>query len=437
MPGLKYWIDSTSFGQGARKINNGLTSIAKQAVSTGKRIASIVNPFNSLIGTVATGFGIAQLGKAGDEFVNMAAQLEYLTGNSQDAEYAQRQLYKMSQETRTGIIENSKALSRFALASEMTNLSMDQNIKVLGTINKLMLMSGTNTQEASAAMVQLGQALASGRLQGDEFRSISENAPALANELAKALQVTRGELREMSKQGELTSEIMGQAFLKIADSGTVTADKLPLTIKSMATKTFNALKNLWDKINDRTGLLSWVASGFDNLSLWIDNNINLIVHYVERFKDSLVNVIWPKIKQFFADFTNGFEFSFVKTFEKIGPLAENFFVRSIELANILIPNLRTLFSWVQNIANAFKLAYEYSKFIPIIRSSTALANSTLEAGSAIINTAIEKSNQNTNNANQNTSDTNGTTVINNFNQNISKNDIEDISTRQIIQGARL
>jgi phage tail tape-measure protein len=55
-------------------------------------------------------------------------------------------------------------------------------------------------------------------LQGDEFRSISENIPPLLDIFAKELGVTRGELKELGSYGKITSEIIATSLLKETDN---------------------------------------------------------------------------------------------------------------------------------------------------------------------------------------------------------------------------
>ncbi len=58
-------------------------------------------------------------------------------------------------------------------------------VKFTELMNKSFKLSGASATEQQAAMYQLTQAMASGRLQGDEFRSIIENAPMLANAIGE------------------------------------------------------------------------------------------------------------------------------------------------------------------------------------------------------------------------------------------------------------
>ena len=74
-------------------------------------------------------------------------------------------------------------------------------------------VSGASAATSAAGITQFGQALSSGRLNGDELRSVLENLPRLAQALADGLGVTVGELRRMGEAGELTGQKVAGALL--------------------------------------------------------------------------------------------------------------------------------------------------------------------------------------------------------------------------------
>ena len=80
-------------------------------------------------------------------------------------------------------------------------------------------LAGASSIEASNAFRQLAQALGSGRLAGDEFRSVSEQVPTVLAPIAEELGVTIGELKKLAAEGELTSEVVLRALGKVGNEG--------------------------------------------------------------------------------------------------------------------------------------------------------------------------------------------------------------------------
>jgi len=101
-------------------------------------------------------------------------------------------------------------------------------------------LAGASTIEASNAFRQLAQALGSGRLQGDEFRSISEQIPTLLGPIADELGVTVGALKKFASEGKLTSDVVLRALRKIETDGSASLKEL---IKNDPTQVFKNLSN--------------------------------------------------------------------------------------------------------------------------------------------------------------------------------------------------
>ena len=80
-------------------------------------------------------------------------------------------------------------------------------------------LAGASSIEASNAFRQLAQALGSGRLAGDEFRSVSEQVPTILAPIAEELGVSIGKLKELAANGELTSEVVLRSLGRIGKEG--------------------------------------------------------------------------------------------------------------------------------------------------------------------------------------------------------------------------
>tara|TARA_R100000406_G_scaffold40279_1_gene26894 strand:+ start:558 stop:2411 length:1854 start_codon:yes stop_codon:yes gene_type:complete len=111
-------------------------------------------------------------------------------------------------------------------------------------------LAGASTMEASNAFRQLAQALGSGRLQGDEFRSISEQIPTLLAPVADELNTTVGELKKFASEGKLTSDVVLRALRKIETEG---AGSLKALIENDPTQVFKNLSNATEDLSRAFG----------------------------------------------------------------------------------------------------------------------------------------------------------------------------------------
>ncbi|MGG5823518.1 tape measure protein [Falsiroseomonas sp. HW251] len=203
---------------GAERIFAGVASGAGLAATAIAALAA---------GTVAAGVAVA---RAGDAATETLARLQAATGSIAAAEAAYGGLYRLSQQTGVAVSESAGAFARFALAAREVGATNDQVLALVRTVQQAGIVAGASTAETSSTVMQLGQALASGKLQGDELRSILENMPTLAEALARQLGVGVGELRKMGEEGRLTADVVLPALLRAGERINAEFDKLPPTM---------------------------------------------------------------------------------------------------------------------------------------------------------------------------------------------------------------
>jgi tape measure domain-containing protein len=158
--------------------------------------------------------GLESFGKIADVYTNLQNRIGGITSSQAQANNMFERLVTISNKTRSSLESTGEAYVRIHNATETMNLSQEDQYKLITRINMALQTSGASASEARSGMMQLTQALAKGKLDGDEFRSIAENMPNILKILEKSLGVTEGRLRSMSKAGELTREKIVNAFLK-------------------------------------------------------------------------------------------------------------------------------------------------------------------------------------------------------------------------------
>ncbi len=284
MPQINVGINARGAERGAKRVVNALGSIGRKASSV---VKTAFNPLNVALTTLVSGAGIVGLAKVADKYTIMATQLEYVTGSAQDAAYAQDELYQISKLTGTQMEDNAGTLVKLQQASAMTGLTMGENLQVIKGLNSLMIKTGTSGIQASNAMLQLSQALTSGKLSGDEFRSMAENAPGVLNEMSKAMGIARSDLKEMSTQGELTSDRLGAALLSIAQDTEKSMGELPETVHQGWNSVILSFERAWDIINDDTGIMGYFRTALISLSEWIEEKTP---EFSQWFLDMVENI---------------------------------------------------------------------------------------------------------------------------------------------------
>lgn len=169
-----------------------------------------------MIGLTATlGLLTKEAIKMGDEWTNINSKLNLVTKTTQDFNKAQTELFNISQNTRTSLSASVELYRKLAVSTESLNISQNRLLKVTETINKAGIVGGGSKESINAALIQLGQGLASGALRGEELNSVLEQTPRLAKLIADGMGVQVGALKSLAEAGKITSE----TIIKAAEAG--------------------------------------------------------------------------------------------------------------------------------------------------------------------------------------------------------------------------
>jgi len=164
-----------------------------------------------------------------DEYVNTYARLDMINDGLQTTAELQAKIFAAADRARSSYTDMASAIGRMGLLASDAFSSTDELIAFTELVQKSFRISGASTMEQQAALYQLSQAMAAGRLQGDEFRSIMENAPMLAEAIARFTGKTKGELKDMSAKGQITADIIIGAVFMMAEKINKKFSEMPKT----------------------------------------------------------------------------------------------------------------------------------------------------------------------------------------------------------------
>lgn len=203
------------------------------------------------------------------------ARLNLMNDGLQTTEELQDKIFAASQRSRGSYDDMTKSVAKLGLLAGDAFKSNDEMIAFSEMMNKSFKVSGAGQQEISSATYQLTQAMAAGKLQGDEFRSIMENAPMLADAIAKYMGKSKGELKELSGEGVITSDIIKNALFSSADEINQKYEQMPKTFADAMTSIQNNAQKTLQPVADKiSNLLN--SPQFQSMVNVIINGIGLI-----------------------------------------------------------------------------------------------------------------------------------------------------------------
>ena len=224
-----------------------LTVDATQAQRALRGVQTQTQKLNSAVSglkTALAGVGVTLLAKqaisAASDFQALQLRMKVLTSEFGEFAQAQELVRKAQDKFNLSIVEATQGITDIFARLRPLGVSLADIEKTFMGFNTVAKLGGLNAQEASAAFTQLAQALGSGRLQGDEFRSISEQVPGLLKAVSKETGISTGKLKEFASKGLLTSDILLRALAKSADEG---ADKIGEIMAASPAEVFKSFNN--------------------------------------------------------------------------------------------------------------------------------------------------------------------------------------------------
>lgn len=222
--------------------------------------------------------------KSGDEYIQTMARFKTIEDGSKTGQELQDSIMAAAQRSRTGFGIMADSVAKLRSQAGEAFKSNDEAIAFAEQLNKLYKIGGASLEQQKAGTLQITQALASGVLRGDEFNSMMENAPLVAQKLARHLGVSVGQLRAMAKDGQLTGDTLKNALLGSAVETNAEFAKMPMTFADMMTQignvasyAFQPLIQAWQEFINSTAGQNFMAGletamfAIGQIALWLFN----------------------------------------------------------------------------------------------------------------------------------------------------------------------
>lgn len=250
-----------------------------------------------IAGGLAIGIAARGFVTVADSATTLSNKLSVVSESERELQTLQRESARIARQTRTGVLDTADAYSRAARSASDFGRSQSFILRATETVQKGLISGGATGQEASSATVQLFQGVASNRLQGDELRSVLENAPALARSLARnlrivedgmveafdpknpqrfdnAAQVSIGNIRELAKEGKLTGQVILDALVAASDEVDREFEKTSSTIA----QGFTQISNAAIRYAQTSRIVQSASAGASNALLGIADNFDGLVN---------------------------------------------------------------------------------------------------------------------------------------------------------------
>lgn len=211
--------------QQEENLNRGLRSGASAA-------DSMLGKVKNIVATLAAGVGVQKVLGLSDTLASGSARLSLIVDDGGSVDALEQKIMASAQRSRASYLDTMQTVSKLGLQAGDAFSGNDELIAFTELLNKNFVIGGASATEQAAAMYQLTQAMGSGRLQGDEYRSIIENAPMLAGAIEdymRNVQGATGSMKDWAAEGMLTADVIKAAVFTSADEVEARFAQMPKT----------------------------------------------------------------------------------------------------------------------------------------------------------------------------------------------------------------
>ncbi|MFP0388560.1 tape measure protein [Acinetobacter nosocomialis] len=228
-------VDAKNAERNARNLGNELDSIERKGDFATKSMDALSVATRQLAGYMAGLVTVSAAISKMDTYTGLQNRLKLVTNNQVELNKATEDTFRIAQKTYSAWDSVLQVYQRFSDNAKTLNLTMDDTARLTETVSKAVAISGASAAAADAALVQFGQALASGTLRGEELNSVMEQTPALAKAIAQGMGITVGELRTVAAEGKITSQEIVKALKNVQADVDALFAKTDITISQSLT----------------------------------------------------------------------------------------------------------------------------------------------------------------------------------------------------------
>ena len=274
------------------------------------------------IGSVLAGFASLSFAKSmldtADAMQSINAQVRQVVSSESEYLAVQRQLLDVANNTRASLESTANLYVSTSRALKDYGYTQQEILTFTEATNNAMAIGGVQAQQQAAALMQLSQALGSGVLQGDEFKSIAEAAPILLDTIAEYMGKSRAEIKKLGSEGQLTADVIFKAISGASEKFGEQAAKMPMTMGQALTVFSNNWQSMVSKLLNDSGAMSGIAA----IIKLIADNLNLVVPIVAGFAVAVAAAVAPTLALNVALLANPFGIVAVAIGAVIGLIAQ-------------------------------------------------------------------------------------------------------------------
>jgi tape measure domain-containing protein len=273
---IKITADTSQATREINRLSKELGNLEKSNQQAAKALGSLAGTAKIAVGAFAAltaAIGVGEIINYTSRWTDLNSRLINATGSQQAAKEALDAISASARGTYSSLEETAKVFVRNSMALNELGYTTNEQIKVSETLNNAIAVSGARGVEAASALDAFAQAVARGKMEGEDFNRLIENSPRIVKALADGLGVTTGEFRKMITEGKITSDVMIPALMSQMGKLQKEAEAMPATISDA----FIVLQNSLFKFIGSTDQALGISQALSKSLVFLADNTGIMV----------------------------------------------------------------------------------------------------------------------------------------------------------------
>lgn len=221
---------SGQLDRASKSSSKSLSEVTRESDRASRSMGALASAIKPVAASLAAAFSVRTLTQYADSWSDMTSLVRVNISAQDDAAAVMERLADIARTTYSSLELTARGFAQNAFTLSALGKSTKQQLDYTSALNNALVVSGAKGQQAQMVQDSLNRAMAEGSLRGQELQNVMNYGSAIASLLAEELGVNVTQLREMAKEGRITSEVIFNALVKNMERLEQTAESMPATI---------------------------------------------------------------------------------------------------------------------------------------------------------------------------------------------------------------
>ena len=264
--GIEAYLDPRELEGGVRKANRSLDSLTRSALETEKQVTGINRSVKLLGGVIAgaiTFESARRILDVADNFQILDQRIRTATRGTGDYLKVSREIQDIALDNGTALESTVDQFQRISIGAQEIGASSGEVLTLTRAVQQLGIIGGTTQEALNNSMLQFSQGLAAGVLRAEEFNSVVENTPLIAQKIAQGMGLTVGQLRAAVLEGKVLSKDVFESIVKQAPEIAKEFEEIPTNLDRSFTKLSSSIQIALGSLDKEFGFTASLAEFVD------------------------------------------------------------------------------------------------------------------------------------------------------------------------------